>query len=101
MLVKIYPIHKSNLLDRDGTINKYVGFLRNAEEFELIDGVSEAIKIINSLGFLCIVITNQPVIARGEVTVDELNSIHNKLETMLGACWWIFKRYLLLSAPSP
>ncbi|MCC9084874.1 hypothetical protein LOS25_04635 [Enterococcus faecium] len=58
--------------------------MRNAEEFELIDGVSEAIKIINSLGFLCIVITNQPVIARGEVTVDELNSIHNKLETMLG-----------------
>ncbi|OOL75139.1 D,D-heptose 1,7-bisphosphate phosphatase [Enterococcus faecium] len=75
---------KAIFLDRDGTINKYVGFLRNAEEFELIDGVSEAIKIINSLGFLCIVITNQPVIARGEVTVDELNSIHNKLETMLG-----------------
>ena len=35
-------------LDRDGTINKYVGFLRNINDFELIDGVAEAIKKINA-----------------------------------------------------
>lgn len=76
---------KAIFIDRDGTINKYVGFLRNINEFELIDGVSEAIKIINSSGYLAIVITNQPVIARGEVTVLELESIHNKMETILGS----------------
>ena len=75
---------KAIFLDRDGTINKYVGFLRTPEEFELIDGVSETIKRLNDSGFLVIVITNQPVIARGEVTVDELNTIHNKMETLLG-----------------
>ena len=32
-----------------------------------------------------IVITNQPVIARGEVTIPELQEIHNKMETLLGA----------------
>lgn len=71
-------------LDRDGTINKYVGFLRKIDEFELLPGVAEAIKQINSSGYLAIVITNQPVIARGEVTVEELNEIHMKLETELG-----------------
>lgn len=71
-------------LDRDGTINKYVGFLKGANELELIDGVAEAIKKINESGYLAIVVTNQPVIARGEITSADLHEIHNKLETLLG-----------------
>lgn len=76
---------KAIFLDRDGTINEYVGFLRNIDDFRLIDGVSEAVKLINQSGYLAIVVTNQPVIARGEVTVPQLNEIHNKMETLLGA----------------
>lgn len=76
---------KAIFLDRDGTINKYVGFLRDLDQFELIDGVAEAIRRINSSGYLCIVVTNQPVIARGEVSEAELQVIHNKMETLLGA----------------
>jgi len=76
---------KAIFLDRDGTINKYVGFLRNVDEFELMPGVAEAIRKINNSGYLAIVVTNQPVIARGEVTVPELQLIHNKMETLLGA----------------
>ena len=75
---------KAIFLDRDGTINKYVGFLRKLEDFELLDGVSQAIKKINESGYLTIVVTNQPVIARGEVTVSELDVIHKKMETLLG-----------------
>lgn len=75
---------KAIFLDRDGTINKYVGFLRKIDEFELLPGVAEAIKRINESGYLAIVVTNQPVIARGEVTVEELQLIHNKMETELG-----------------
>lgn len=75
---------KAIFLDRDGTINKYVGFLRNLDEFELLDGAAEAIKSINESGYLAIVITNQPVIARGEISLDELETIHNKMETLLG-----------------
>lgn len=75
---------KAIFLDRDGVINNYVGFLRNIDEFELLSGVTDAIRKINESGYLCIVITNQPVIARGEVTVAELNEIHNKMETLLG-----------------
>lgn len=75
---------KAIFLDRDGTINKYVGFLRNIDDFKLNDGVSEAIKKINRSKYLAIVVTNQPVIARGEVTFKQLNEIHNKMETLLG-----------------
>ena len=75
---------KAIFLDRDGTLNKYVGFLRNIDDLELIDGTCEGVKKINRSEYLAIVITNQPVIARGEVKVEELNEIHNKLETLLG-----------------
>lgn len=75
---------KCVFLDRDGTLNKYVGFLRNIDELTLIDGVSEAVRKINESGYLAILVTNQPVIARGEVTVEELRLIHDKLETLLG-----------------
>jgi D-glycero-D-manno-heptose 1,7-bisphosphate phosphatase len=75
---------KAIFLDRDGTINKYVGFLGHIDDFELLEGVSEAIKMINQSGFLAFVVTNQPVIARGEVTWEELHEIHKKMETLLG-----------------
>lgn len=75
---------KAIFLDRDGTINKYVGFLRKIEDFELLPGVAKLIKKINESGYLCIVVTNQSVIARGEITARELQNIHNKMETLLG-----------------
>ena len=75
---------KAFFLDRDGTINKYVGFLRKPQELELTEDAAEAIKLINKSGYLAVVVTNQPVIARGEVTWDGLEEIHNKMETLLG-----------------
>lgn len=75
---------KAIFLDRDGTINVHIPFLVNKDEFELIDGVSEAIKMINSSEYLCIVVTNQPVIARGECSFEELDEIHKRMETLLG-----------------
>jgi mannose-1-phosphate guanylyltransferase / phosphomannomutase len=77
-------MQKCFFLDRDGTINKYVGFLRHPEEMELLPTVSEAIKKLNNSEYLTIVISNQPVIARGESTVENLDNIHKKMETLLG-----------------
>lgn len=71
-------------LDRDGTMNVSKGFISNADDLELIPGTIEAIKAINKSGALAIVITNQPVIARGECSFEELHNIHNKLKTLLG-----------------
>ena len=75
---------KAIFLDRDGTINKYVGFLKNIDEMELIAGVAEAIREINASEYLAIVVTNQPVIARGDISMADLDLIHMKMETLLG-----------------
>lgn len=71
-------------LDRDGTINKYIGFLTSPNQFELLIGAAEAIKVINKSGYLAIVVTNQPVIARGDCSFEDLQAIHDKMETELG-----------------
>ena len=75
---------KAVFLDRDGTINFYKGFLTRPEDFELLPGVIEAVRQINKSGYICIVISNQPVIARGDCSFEDLKAIHNKMETELG-----------------
>jgi D,D-heptose 1,7-bisphosphate phosphatase len=75
---------KAVFLDRDGTINKYVGFLTNIDDFVLNDYIVDVIRMANDGGYLVIVVSNQPVIARGDVTWDELRRINNKMETLLG-----------------
>ncbi|MDO4787964.1 MAG: HAD-IIIA family hydrolase [Johnsonella sp.] len=71
-------------LDRDGTINQLRGFIHREEDFELEEGVIEAIKRINSSGMLAIVVTNQPVIARGLCEPEDVEKIHKKMKTLLG-----------------
>jgi D,D-heptose 1,7-bisphosphate phosphatase len=82
----LHEKQKAVFLDRDGTINVLIenDFVTKPEQLELIDGSAQAIKKINNLGFLAIVITNQPVIARGEVDFQTLDLIHMKMETDLG-----------------
>lgn len=75
---------KAVFLDRDGTINILKGFLNSATDFELIPGVSDAIRDLNTSKYLAIVATNQPVVARGECSLEELEQIHMRLETELG-----------------
>lgn len=75
---------KAIFLDRDGTINKYRNFIRKTDELELLPDAANAIRDINQSGYLAIVVTNQPVIARGEASVEQLQEIHNKMETLLG-----------------
>ena len=75
---------KCVFLDRDGTINELNDFILSPEDLILIDGAAQAIKTINSSGYLAIVITNQPVIARGDLDFKTLDSIHKKMETELG-----------------
>ena len=75
---------KAIFLDRDGTINKKNGFITSPQQFELEEGAAQAIKKINKSGYLAIVVTNQPVIARGDCTFEQLQEIHNKMETLLG-----------------
>jgi mannose-1-phosphate guanylyltransferase/phosphomannomutase len=67
-------------LDRDGTINRLKGFITAPDQIELVDDAGSTVEEFKRLGYWVIVITNQPVIARGEVSVAELDAIHGKIE---------------------
>lgn len=75
---------KAIFLDRDGTINKKNGLVYTEKQFELEDNAVEAIRKINASGYLAIVVTNQPVVARGLCQMEDVERIHMKLETLLG-----------------
>jgi D,D-heptose 1,7-bisphosphate phosphatase len=71
-------------LDRDGTLNVEKGFLSNHESLELIAGAGEALKTLRQAGFYLVVLTNQPVIARGEASEDDVAAINRRMEWELG-----------------
>lgn len=75
---------KCVFLDRDGTINQYNGLISKDEDLILEDFSVDAIKHINESGYLAIVITNQPVVARGLCSIIEVENINNKMKTILG-----------------
>lgn len=86
---KVQRLNASNsrpaiFLDRDGVINKEVNLLNRKEQMELIPGAAEALRLINMSDYLAIVVTNQPVIARNLCTLEELDRIHMRMETLLG-----------------
>lgn len=64
-------LRKTVFLDRDGTINVDVGYVHTKDEFVLIDGVVEGLKILQNLGYDLIIITNQSGIGRGYFTEEE------------------------------
>ncbi|MBI3868197.1 MAG: HAD-IIIA family hydrolase [Verrucomicrobia bacterium] len=71
-------------LDRDGTLNHEADGLRSIDQLRLLPGVSEAVQELNRGGFRVVVVTNQPVVAKGFVSEKQLREIHNKLESLLG-----------------
>lgn len=75
---------KCIFLDRDGTLNVYKGLLSDIREFELEQDAAEAVKLINRSGYLAIVVTNQPVVARGMCSLSDVERIHRKMQTLLG-----------------
>jgi histidinol-phosphate phosphatase family protein len=72
-------------LDRDGTLNEARGYIRRPEDLVLLPGVGSALARLNRSWYRTVLITNQPVIARGECDETDMRSIHNRLETLLGA----------------
>lgn len=75
---------KAIFLDRDGTINYKNDLISNPIKFELFPYAAEAIRKINKSKYLAIVITNQPVVARGLCSLKMLDAIHAKMEEQLG-----------------
>jgi D-glycero-D-manno-heptose 1,7-bisphosphate phosphatase len=70
-------------LDRDGTLNEEIDFLRTADELKLIPGAASAVRTLNTLGIITCVISNQSGVARGYLTEDDLVPIHARLNRKL------------------
>lgn len=76
-------MQKAIFLDRDGTLNPDPGYISNPDDFNLYEGVAEALYRLQQAGYLLILITNQSGIARGLISPEQLTSIHTKMQSQL------------------
>lgn len=74
---------KAIFLDRDGVINKEIDQLSALKDLKIYSFAAPAIKKINQSEYLTVLVTNQPMVAKGFLTQDELDRIHKKIETEL------------------
>lgn len=72
-------------IDRDGTLNVPAGHIASPDALTLIPGTAEAMRRLNDAGKRTVLVTNQPVIARGECDLATLERIHGRLDTLLSA----------------
>lgn len=70
-------MNKAIILDRDGTINIDYGYVHKIDDFKYIDGAIEGLKILNDLGYILIIVTNQSGIGRGYFSIDEYEILNN------------------------
>lgn len=62
-------------LDRDGVINVDHGYVHDEHAFEFVDGVFEATKLLQDMGYMLVLVTNQSGIARGMFSEDRFLSL--------------------------
>lgn len=67
-------------IDRDGTLNPDPGHIRTPDDLVPFPGIGRALKRLNDAGLRTVLVTNQPVVARGECTPEMLRRIHARLE---------------------
>ncbi|HEX5055847.1 MAG TPA: HAD family hydrolase [Gammaproteobacteria bacterium] len=84
-------LSKAAFLDRDGVINrdKDKGYIFRRQDFEFLDGVFEACRRLNELGFKIIVVTNQSGIGRGYYTDEQFHVLNR----------WMLQRFREEGAP--
>lgn len=76
-------MRKAIFLDRDGTIIEEVNYLKKIDQVCLLPGVPEAVQKLNKEGWLVVVVTNQSGVARGFLTSDQVNEIHEYIDKLL------------------
>lgn len=75
--------NKAVFLDRDGVINQDTDHLRNMADFRLLPGAAQALRVIKERGYLVIVVTNQAAVAKGMLSLDQLESMHEEIKQEL------------------
>ncbi|MEB3299974.1 MAG: HAD family hydrolase [Candidatus Sericytochromatia bacterium] len=70
-------------LDRDGTINQEVGYIRSLPDLRLMPGAGRAISRLNAAGIPVILVTNQSGPARGYYPEAHVQALHERLQELL------------------
>lgn len=78
-----FVLNKAIFLDRDGTVNKEIGYLHKPDDFCFVPGAVKAIMIFRELGYKVIVITNQSGVAHGYYTEEDIGRIHTHMDGLL------------------
>ncbi len=71
-------------LDRDGVINHDVSYIGRPEDFALIEGVPQALRMLRDAGYQLVVVTNQSGIGRGYFTEEDYRRVTARMEELLG-----------------
>jgi D-glycero-D-manno-heptose 1,7-bisphosphate phosphatase len=77
------PLRRALFVDRDGTLNPDLGYLREADRLELFRGVGNALSLARDHGYLVICITNQSGVERGFYAREDVARIHERLNALL------------------
>ena len=73
---------KAAFLDRDGVINRDMGYVHKIKDFVILDGVLEALIALKSMGFELVVITNQSGIGRGYYSAADVDHLHSHMRNL-------------------
>ena len=76
--------NKAVFIDRDGTIIYDHGYIKDPSKVDILDGAKEAIGLLKSNGFIVFIATNQSGVARGMMTIDDVNKVNEKMLSLLG-----------------
>jgi D,D-heptose 1,7-bisphosphate phosphatase len=76
-------VRRALFVDRDGTLNPDLHYLKEAERLELFRGVGESLSLAHDHGYLIVCVTNQSGIQRGFYTKEEVDRIHERLNELL------------------
>jgi len=79
-------MNKAAFLDRDGVINRKAHkgeYITRWEDLRFLPGVAEAIALLKQSGYLVVVITNQRCVAKGQITIPELEALHQRMREHL------------------
>jgi len=70
-------------IDRDGTVNEQMGYVNHPSRFIILPRTAEAIRILNSEGYLAIIVSNQSGVARGYFPIELLYNMHSSMKESL------------------
>ena len=74
---------KTIFLDRDSTLIEDHGYINHPDQVKLVDGAAKALGEFAAMGYKLIVVSNQSAVARGIVSEEVLEQIHNRLKQLL------------------